>query len=222
MGQVYAASYRVDIYLGEETPSSRILFEELALAEQTPKVRTPRGWDLDRPIPSTEVAEAMDTLFERPWFNRVWVLQEASNSKLATFPDAAILCGLSSSRSSLLNECVFGYNSNRVTQQPLPFSLKSCIWEVKAQGLKDAIAKTLGCAATDARDKIFALKGLTKASGAPFDDLISYTDGFEITFFKVAQYLLESESDLSVLSFSRHPHQMAMPSWAPILDKSMR
>lgn len=215
MGQVYAASYRVDIYLGEETPSSRILFEELALAEQTPKVRKPRGWDLDRPIPSTEVAEAMDTLFERPWFNRVWVLQEANNSKLATFPDAAILCGPSSSRSSLLSECVFGYNSNRVTQKPPPFSLKSCTWEVKAQGLKDAIAKTLGCAATDARDKIFALKGLTQASGAAFDNLISYTDGFEITFFKVAQYLLESESDLSVLSFSRHLHQMAMPSWIP-------
>ncbi|CAI0650970.1 unnamed protein product [Colletotrichum noveboracense] len=41
MGRVYAASYRVLIYLGEETPSSRLVFDELAKAGKAPLVLKP-------------------------------------------------------------------------------------------------------------------------------------------------------------------------------------
>ncbi|KAF5487251.1 Heterokaryon incompatibility protein 6, OR allele [Colletotrichum siamense] len=215
MGRVYAASYRVVICLGDETPSSRLVFKELALAEQATPVWNGRHWHPDRPKPRQELIEAMDVLLERPWFHRVWVLQEAKNSKLATLPDPAILCGPSLSRSSLLVECVFGYTWNRVTKHLLPFSMSRYIQEEETKTLLDIILATAGCAATDSRDRIFALEGLMREHDAKFNDLISYTDGFELTFLKVAQYLLDSRSDLALLSTIRHPHQMNMPSWVP-------
>ncbi|KAF4873556.1 Heterokaryon incompatibility protein 6, OR allele [Colletotrichum siamense] len=215
MGRVYAASYQVVIYLGDETPSSRILFEELALAEDAPLVLKGNRRELDRPHPRPELVEAMDHLLDRPWFNRVWVLQEAYNSKLATVSDAAVICGSSSSRTSLLYDCIFGYRGNRVTRHRCPFPIAICRSREKKRRLWRAIYDSLGCAATDSRDRIFALQGLVGENNADFNDIINYTDGFELTFLKVAQYLLKYESNLVVLSLIMHPHQMAMPSWVP-------
>ncbi|KAK2775030.1 ankyrin repeat and sam domain containing protein 6 [Colletotrichum kahawae] len=76
MGRVYAASYQVLIYLGEETPSSSLVFDELAIAEKAPWVLKPigktQGWERDRPMPGKDVIEGMDHLLGRPWFSRVW------------------------------------------------------------------------------------------------------------------------------------------------------
>ncbi|KAH0436495.1 ankyrin repeat and sam domain containing protein 6 [Colletotrichum camelliae] len=219
MGRVYAASYQVLIYLGEETPSSRIVFEELALAEKAPMVfrDSANRWEPDRPYPRPELSEALDRLLERPWFARVWVLQEAKNSRLATVPDAAVICGVSTSRSSLLGHCIFGYISSRATQHLCPYSLTLCYNPPNQTRIRlwKAITESLDYAATDSRDRVFALRGLITGNNAEFDDLINYTDGFELTFFKIAEYLLKSESNLWFLSLASHPHQMAMPSWIP-------
>ncbi|KAF4429317.1 Heterokaryon incompatibility protein 6 [Colletotrichum fructicola] len=219
MGRVYAASYQVVIHLGDETPSSRILFEELALAAKAPKVFKDSGYggreELDRPFPRPELIEAVEQLLQRPWFSRVWVLQEANNSKLATVSNAAIICGSFSSQSDWLLNLIFGYSHYRVTRNAIPFCLRCITESFKGKKLWSVIISSLGCAATDSRDRVFALPGLMTGDNAELDNLINYTDGLEVAFFKIAEYLLKSESNLSLLSLVRHPHQMAMPSWIP-------
>lgn len=217
MGRIYASSYRVVIYLGDETPSSRMLFDELALAERAPPTISEGKVVPNRPIPTQQLVAALNHLLDRKWFNRVWVLQEVANSLLATSPPV-IVCGSDSAEVSTLTAFIYGYASHsRIVDRALPFSLRIYIEHLERYyGLFDLLLLTCSCEATDTRDKVFALRGLLPHYDVALDELINYGDGHELTLLKVARYLLASTAGVTILNVIDHPHQLAMPSWVPV------
>lgn len=70
--EVYRRASNILVYLGEHTPGSCILFEELTTAND---LFGETGY-CHRALPSEELVQGLQTLYQRPWFKRVWVLQE--------------------------------------------------------------------------------------------------------------------------------------------------
>jgi hypothetical protein len=114
MFEVYSDASSVVIYLGEETPGSRLVFEELVQAEQE-HARVGGYWNL--PALSHEVVEELDALIQRPWFQRVWTLQETNRNLWLYF-----MCGSARGSFSALNSCLHGYRTEHgedvVTRTP--------------------------------------------------------------------------------------------------------
>jgi hypothetical protein len=62
MDRIYATAFQVVVYLGEETPGSRLLFDELASADNFyQSTQSFKG----RPSPNAELVLELDELFRR-------------------------------------------------------------------------------------------------------------------------------------------------------------
>lgn len=211
MTDIYESAFEVLVYLGEETTGSRILFEELAEATEA----LLQGKSLDqRPLPSANVIQALDDLLQRPWFKRVWVLQEVCMKDSIAF-----ICGADSASGKALRECAYGYQNSRITKDILPLVLRlTAEYPTELSTLQatlwNMLYRSRTCLATDPRDKIFALKSLLGSRQLELDFLINYTRSVEETFIGTALFLLPVLG-LRILTAVRHPHNFDMPSWIP-------
>ncbi|KAH6677846.1 heterokaryon incompatibility protein-domain-containing protein [Plectosphaerella plurivora] len=100
---------------------------------------------------------AMEALLLRPWFNRIWVIQEAASAKTA-----AIACGQNSvpTRTFALMPELLGITPHeRATAllEAMPGPLRRLSWWNEKPNLETLLRKFHGCDATDPRDKIYAL-----------------------------------------------------------------
>ena len=93
MKDIYKRASHVLIWLGEETPNDKSAFN---LLEQFHSGFQKRGWfkftyrDFGNGFPANNEEEwvALLNLFQKPWWLRVWILQEAVMSG-----SAAVVCG---------------------------------------------------------------------------------------------------------------------------------
>lgn len=211
MEKIYQIALDVIVYLGEDTPGSRVLFGELADADTELSLRG----TCDRPPPSDLIIGELDNLLQRPWFKRVWVLQEVHMNASVTF-----MCGLNCASSIALSRCLFGYRNNTLVTRLEDILAISLI----ERGIKSYPTAQLSLwyllywsrtfLATDYRDKVFALRSLISQRRTDMDFLISYVENVEEIFTKTAIFLLPALG-LQLLTATRHPHTMEMPSWIP-------
>ncbi|KAH8747861.1 heterokaryon incompatibility protein-domain-containing protein, partial [Hyaloscypha sp. PMI_1271] len=75
MGSIFENARRVFIYLGEEDFHSNLAMAYLSAIEK-------REIQFDTPT-TPEVLEALTLFLARPWFSRIWVLQEVYQAKKA-------------------------------------------------------------------------------------------------------------------------------------------
>jgi hypothetical protein len=169
MRDIYRFAQQVIIYLGEREADDAVAMqylsnynreEEQALARS--KLRPGRAVgtfevDLSSPIP-----RALQVLYRRPWFERVWVLQEANWAK-----DAKVLCGeykvcwstMKIACQAVIIQRKFGFKN--AVEPPAILRIISgisMVHHVDSQGnLLQRLHETRCCKATDPRDKIFAL-----------------------------------------------------------------
>jgi hypothetical protein len=210
MDRVFAMASRVIVDLGEETPGSRLLFDELVEAEQSKKLTG----KYTRPWPSDKIIQELDCLFRRPWFSRVWVIQE-----VVANPCVRIMCGTHQSSWAALQACWFGYANTRVRvkedpptmrinrpQQLQEYKLPDGIWRI--------LLNTRSLAASDPRDRVFALLYLLGSGLDIRDQLVDYSQSSEVIFTRVGKILL-SQVGLELLTAARHGHAREMPSWVP-------
>ncbi|KAF2125227.1 HET-domain-containing protein [Dothidotthia symphoricarpi CBS 119687] len=211
MDQIFQSASGVVVHLGEETSGSRELFEELAEADNDPSwiEHGRRTW------PSDIIIEQLEILIQRPWFKRVWVLQEVHNMK----GSITFMCGSSSASGKALEGCLFGYRYALVTDQPYPCAIglmtsspnthstaQYCLWNL--------LYESRDCLATDPRDKVFALRSLINQNRSHMDSLINYFKSVEEIFTETALFLLPVIG-LRLLTAVRHPHELNTPSWIP-------
>ncbi|KAF2709193.1 HET-domain-containing protein [Pleomassaria siparia CBS 279.74] len=204
MDNIYRRAFNVVVHLGEETAGSRVLFEELAEADNCDQ----------RPPPSDIIIRELDILFQRPWFHRVWVLQEVYMKGSVTF-----MCGSACASAQALTDCTFGYKRCLVTKNRCPLALILVKNEtpdiLTAQlSLWSLLYMSRACLATDPRDRVFALKSLIGRRQSDMDALINYTTSVEETFIETAMFLLPVLG-LRILTAIRHSHDLNMPSWIP-------
>ncbi len=212
MHRIYSRAVSVRVFLGEETEGSRLLFEELAEADRL----LLQGAECDRPQPSEAIAQELDTLFRRPWFKRVWVLQEVWDKKSVVF-----MCGPASASSKALYKCTFAYVGELITQELCPMALS--LAEGERDGDEEETSQlnlwtqlywSRTCLATDPRDRIFALKSLLGHEQWKINYLIDYTKSVEEIYIMTAEFLWPVLK-IRMLAASKHPHNMNMPSWCP-------
>ena len=215
MDQIYANATQVVAYLGEESAGSHILFHELALADH---LYQSTGSFEGRPKPSIETVNELELLLQRPWWFRIWVLQEVHVARQVT-----AMCGNSQASMKALDGCVFGYRYNRVTERfaPPPLYAFDNGWYFKpTRNQRDVAVFTLwqllwttrACKATDPRDRVLALIPFLTETRHELAHLIDYSRTVEQIFTDVALFLVDYLG-LLVLGAVQHPHAREMPSW---------
>ncbi|KAF1983169.1 HET-domain-containing protein [Aulographum hederae CBS 113979] len=224
MSRIYRAAEEVVIYLGEAKKKISIAFRFLKGLE----------------ISSVAELHALQSILARPYFTRIWVIQEVAWAWSAT-----VLCG-----DHNVPWCEFWRsvcNDMVAPGRMLPFVLSMNPGlpthglhgvetpEFSPRKLLEILCKTRSCLASDPRDKVFALLTLFP----PFDQSdLPIQANYHLTaaevFSKVAEYLIRSlgtlllsavvstpgKDDLPHISPSRSSPVAKLPSWVPDWSRS--
>ena len=209
MHRIYRAALRVLVYLGERSTDSD---EAICILEDDAKGGRPFITDN---LSYGEI-KAVKALLNRPWFHRVWVLQEVAWSK-----SALVLCG---SRITPWRETFHRAYTSSISQigdlKPLPYvmsfgKVRSPEPLLTPDALLGELRNARDCAPTDPVDKIYAVLELLRAAPGDSRLAIDYNRQPATVFTDVAEYLLEGVG-LGLLSDAYgHSTMSGLPSWAP-------
>lgn len=177
MGNIYKGAEEVLIWLGPSNDSIITLMEfitwvhEKATSAKTigtnedwsglcRRLMTERFWS---PGPDTHSrsGQVLLELLRRPWFERVWILQEVANAK-----SAKVMCGSTacSSRTFAVMPSLMGLEVDEHTQAVLDImpGLRKNTWWSSTRYLHFLLVKFAESKATLTRDKIYALLGISE------------------------------------------------------------
>lgn len=230
MVQIYPLASRVLIWLGDESIDSKHAIETLTYFSRQVvffkdnwRGHAPgavqRHWIFTSVVPSYSATtwSALEAFFSRPWFSRIWVLQEArlANNK------ATMHCGQdeipwSAIRKSIL---VMGIKPSMPTQ--LYAKLSSLrLGFFHSTSYLDLARWTSFQLCTDPRDKVFGTLGLCSPD---FNKSMKpdYTMDVLDVYQAVAKTFIEVSDNLSILRMCRISNAMiGLPSWVPNLGGS--
>jgi hypothetical protein len=172
MCKIYSQAEEVTVWLGQATRETNIVLETLQRLEESCSLygHGYRRWDLAQwkklwsSVPKdfvVDLRDGLDLLLSRPWFRRVWILQEIANAK-----KARILCGTKFVRAHIfaLAPSLMGIKPERHCQAVLdimPGSLREETWWSENRDLYNLLLKFSESEATDPRDKVYALLGIS-------------------------------------------------------------
>ncbi|KAI0549271.1 heterokaryon incompatibility protein-domain-containing protein [Xylaria curta] len=157
MAAIYAKASEVIVYLGEGDEESDAAMDIVA-STVDPQDHYVRSYVING-IYLQDVApdNCVVSLFRRPWFSRIWVLQEIANA-----PRATVYCG--SKELSWENFRDFVHlNVAMKWIEYIPYAMQYSArrspphWTNVATRLLNMLIATRSCGATDPRDKVFAL-----------------------------------------------------------------
>ncbi|EWY80672.1 hypothetical protein FOYG_16605 [Fusarium oxysporum NRRL 32931] len=173
MGEIYGKADKVIIWLGylsgnaAKLKSAITLFEDRV--EKLPGI--PRKWPRDDPRwksqwkqveaafgPSChdELAEVLQSLMEKPWFSRVWILQEVANAKRTI-----VGCNLGEIPGKIFSLLPHAMDVEVSEQcQAVLDIMPHPLRRSQNRNLCNLLWKFRGCKATDPRDRIYALLGM--------------------------------------------------------------
>jgi hypothetical protein len=173
---------------------------------------------------------ALNHLIRRPWWTRVWVLQEVVISET----DPLIYCGNRTAHwkqfaDFLSTHCAISSHAsnmlaNMSIQQRVAISANyrtqtflSTRKNLKKMSIYKLLVNTMTLNATDARDKVFALIGLAvekdRQKLAP-----DYSKSVAQVYAETAKHIITSTGLLDILSFNTNSEideNGMLPSWAP-------
>ncbi|KAF8861593.1 HET-domain-containing protein [Acephala macrosclerotiorum] len=146
MAKIYSNAHRVIVWLGEKTEDTNGALQDICLAAN--------GKSTEHSKKNTIL-----NLLERPWFQRIWVLQEVAAARHVVM--IALLCSFSEIAEPPFTIHLIeraGIRSTYTTNSPERFSLE-------IGRLVELVDMFHTREASDARDKVYALLGMA------FDDL---------------------------------------------------
>ncbi|TVY48830.1 Heterokaryon incompatibility protein 6,OR allele [Lachnellula occidentalis] len=245
MTRIYKKSFGVHIWLGDEAENSSLAIDLISeLGRWRPlgpgdPVGGDRVFKSDRKMHW----KALNALFQRPYWSRVWVRQEVAVPKFAMVHCGSRTCqwdDLSAALNVILTmNQQLGYQPAQegLNQLGVSCSMTSglgmscylrafllCRIRTEAGGgtdtnyleLKDLLFHTRGCEATDPRDKVFSMLGL--ANPAIYDMQPNYNYRIEEVLKKAAICVISRTKSLDILSGSQNPTCLyGLPSWVPNL-----
>ncbi|CAH0046097.1 unnamed protein product [Clonostachys solani] len=187
MADIFACAARVIVYLGENEPES---FD-------------------DEPLYHSRLRQQVEELCGRPYFSRIWVVQE-----LAFATDKTIICGsttwdwemfytIACSLSHATGLSWIQYCNNRKSRESLD--------------LFQLLCDTLNCKSSDPRDRVFALLGLvvgSRALGLTPDYGLQLAD---LMVGVTGHFLIHcSAKDCRTIFYLARTHSVSTwPSWVP-------
>ena len=164
---------------------------------------------------------ALKTVFERPYFRRVWIVQEVALAK-----DVLICCGpWSTTWESLVGVAqllvmggVQGEEAFEVVQ--VVERLRQENFARSRERLVELLPTSRELKSSDPRDKIYGILGLTSdATEVAFQP--DYTLPVAEVYKKVTRFLIESKGVLDVLANVAFPRSItSLPTWVPDFSTS--
>lgn len=146
------------------------------------------------------------------WFHRIWIVQEVAMARVATlyfgpfiadWEDFSLDLSMDGPKSES-NNAFIPIDPAMETHVPPVLRLRR---EIKSEGarLVDLLAGTRTCAATDPRDKIFALLGMARQETGLNLPRADYTRSVSDVFLQATTYHIRSTRSLDILSLPPLP-----------------
>ena len=215
MSYVYKEAECVVIWLGEGTQESDLLMDAMKrLQENNVKVegdwrRSAQLWmdpqaglgDINTDQNETW-RKGMELMLRRPWFQRIWILQEIANARVAT-----IHCGTKSisARTFAQVPSILGLRPRSHTQAVLdimPGLSRKESWWGQNRNLHTLLVKFRESKATDGRDIIYALLGISLDACQSNILLPDYTKSLQQVIRDTISFLLShTDQDQSLYKF---------------------
>jgi hypothetical protein len=252
MADIYSLATATDIWLGPEMDDSALAIEFLLdLKEILPSISevqrpdsVPLAIEVERK--TAEVGgrkwAAVSKLLDRPWFSRVWVIQEAAlstgvvqfvcgNHGIPWQHFAEVLEHLHrlQSQTMICSIPPGGIDATTIGTFPTGWTQMRLIMVLankKSSGalsLEDAIQFSQTCEATNPRDKIYGLYGLTNVKDPEI--LADYNHSVEFVYLQVTAYTMTQNESLRLLSdagIAWEDRMQSLPTWVPNYHVSMR
>ncbi|RYP25957.1 hypothetical protein DL767_008230 [Monosporascus sp. MG133] len=222
MRDVYRQARKVLIWLGEDEEGNALKpFIKLAqkMTESDSKTLPKNRISKQKSIGfGDDHVLALSSLLGRPWFRRIWVVQEVAMAREAT-----IHCGNQSlpwEEFCFILELENGINTLGVNNQIVMDIVEGIVFERKAisQGSETSLLQVLlrhrASLATDPRDKIYALLGLCNDNLVQADYKLGVPDLHRL----LTQAHLRQHCKLDVITVPSSPFeqdQRTNPSWVP-------
>ena len=243
MRQIYGNAEQTLVWLGKASEDSSLAIDFIPLVNKAlgelggpetisddtsllAKLQTSRdspGW------------EALGSLLARPWFHRVWVVQEVALSRTVH-----VMCGDKRLGWDEFGSMIGGLYERRlihlIKNKPKPNILTtgaSTLWSMHdmRRRLTDACAhslsfvffSTMGFLATDAKDKVFAILGLIQQGHADALD-VNYQNTIAEVYLKATQISLSTEDGFYIICLAGLTHSSNiphLPSWVPDFSRDL-
>lgn len=178
MSRIYKTAQNVVFWLGAATYNTDVAMESVRKLQQASNRLSCQGWGPEDPqwkqlwdfvklelrarFPGLEDAQeaGMRELQSRPWFRRVWILQEVANAR-----KAIVQCGKKSVRAGLF---ALAPHLMRLEADPhcksvldiMPGPLRPTSWWAQSSELYTLLRRFGNAEASDPRDLIYALLGM--------------------------------------------------------------
>lgn len=235
MTRIYRGARVVLIWLGEEDGETDDAIDLLRLVAETPLDLLKSDAYLDASyLPQLRdkdgIAAIVDrwrvarSLLDRTWFYRMWVIQEVLVAR-----QLLVICGSKMVAWSILAKASekFEHLDPHVgsrSSEGRAYKLASCQTKLIDHGLVDLhemMTLSTTFIASDPRDQVFALLGITKSSlweqGGPSDLLTNYRRPVSEIFTRVTRALVEDDSSLAAIVFFGRSYEPCSncPTWVP-------
>ena len=228
MGTIYRRARRVHIWLGLEGRYTRQTLDAMT------KIKF---GDLDAKIALSDrtFMDGLEELLSRPWFSRLWVVQEAivaTTSLLHCGNRNILFRNLKRSIADLLDNSLFDRQSvpdnldepSRLTLITAPTSIfETHDLYTGNQSDMDAMLNVIDDAcwkrASDDRDRIYALLGFLPSS---LNIIPDYSSTVEDVYTRASFQIITWSQSLSLLRFAGHRATTRLPTWVPNFRKPSR
>jgi hypothetical protein len=226
MRDIFSQASKTRVWLGDAMPLDRIAVswvEAKKLQKQDPYTRSIR-WINDMMGDPHETEQALMAFFRRPWYRRIWVVQEVAVSSDIElyFGKFAIPFGdLSYAIQTMMGRELVGFNFDCLAHAGLnAIALMTCLHrdsrgtipkKIKIDDILLQSARDFG--ATEPRDKIYALLGLPLENWHLMPR-VNYTISTKTLYKEIVQTCLERTESFKCLAFGNP----TFPSWLPDLE----
>jgi hypothetical protein len=221
MGKVYSAATQVMLWLGAATPQSRAAFRYIASRQ---RLDWPDDWEREKNYKG--LGDVL-LLLARPWFHRVWVVQEVTLND-----NVQVVCGQDAVKFAALENCVLAIwkyyeGINRFDEEDR--ELRG-LWSITRmlyirREFRDAgfvqyerlLEAAFHLQATQKQDMVFAFRGIADRD-RPVPDP-DYTTPVERIYKETAAALLCNSDTLDLLALCgiARGRGADLPTWAPDL-----
>ncbi|KAI1036460.1 hypothetical protein LB503_003341 [Fusarium chuoi] len=208
MSRIYPQAARVVVYLGESADDSDLAIEFIMECYDP----SPDNSSLSFPRSDT-LMDALRNFFLRPWFTRVWVIQEVFLSSEKT-----MYCGEKEIPWSAM-ENVKHYLVNTRLQFRLPYvaskASKSIAVENAERFMFYALLDSRHCEVTDPRDKIYSLLPILESHNRALDLVPRYQDTPARIYTDCALSILPTCGWGLLYAVQGNLRTEKLPSWVP-------
>lgn len=234
MREIYLCSNRLTVWLGSPSEDTRLAFAAMLYILQ--------GDDLKLPYLDGDSRRALNSLFDRPLWTRIWIIQEIILGTMFSNGSAAILqCGDFIAPMPAFWEVIHRISNYQIENRQHFPSVERIVglWVLRksiegpsgeqnldqllsgrsfdsAPTLLELMAEYRQHKASDARDKVYGLLGISQTE----DDfcrsiIVNYEAPASNLYSRVASFVIKQHGNLDLLKHCRGQVLKGLPSWVP-------